>query len=111
MTSVRFSSAFHIRENSLKTFPWSRPLVYQSDMMTLIELNKTNDSKSLKGRVQGFCGDPQIIERLREMGLHQGLEICSVGRAPFGGPLLFRFGNTVLALRTEEAQCMLIEIM
>jgi ferrous iron transport protein A len=49
-----------------------------------------------------------MIERLKEMGLHQGLEVSFVGRAPFRGPLLYRFGNTVLALRLEEASCALI---
>ena len=60
-------------------------------------------------RIEGFTGDPVVIERLKEMGLHQGLEVHSVEQAPFGGPMLFRFGNTVLALRQEEAACTLIQ--
>lgn len=72
---------------------------------------KTSASDHLRGRIQGFSGDQLIIERLKEMGLHQGLEVQVVGRAPFGGPLLFRFGNTVLALRAEEAECTLIETL
>ena len=58
-----------------------------------------------KVKIQGFVGDPVIVERLKEMGFYPGLEIELVGRAPFGGPLIFRFGNTVLALRNEEAEC------
>lgn len=82
--------------------------------MTLAELNqkhsgKGTDHESLRARIEGFHGDPVIVERLKEMGLHQGLEVAPVGRAPFGGPMLFRFGNTVLALRYEEAQCTLIQ--
>jgi len=84
--------------------------------MTLIDLNrktqeKTNQDIALKAKIEGFYGDSTTVERLKEMGLHQGLEVASVGRAPFGGPLLFRFGNTVLALRYEEAQCALIQIL
>lgn len=58
--------------------------------------------------IKGFQGEPLIVERLKEMGFHQGLEIEAVGRAPFGGPCLYRFGNTVLALRSEEAECAII---
>jgi len=84
--------------------------------MTLVEfhqnhLKSPDKSKPLRARVQGFSGDGTVIERLKEMGIHQGLEIQIVGQAPFGGPLLFRFGNTVLALRSEEAECTLIQIL
>lgn len=71
--------------------------------------SQTMDPMPSKARIEGFAGDVTVIERLKEMGLHQGLEVQPVGRAPFGGPLLFRFGNTVLALRVEEAQCALIQ--
>lgn len=63
-----------------------------------------------KSTIQGFCGEPRIVERLKEMGFHQGLEIEAVGRAPFGGPHLYRFGNTVLALRSEEAECTILQV-
>lgn len=72
---------------------------------------QATESKLLRARIHGFSGDSTVIERLKEMGLHQGLELQPVGRAPFGGPLLFRFGNTVLALRVEEAQCALIQTL
>lgn len=80
--------------------------------MTLVELhqNHVQKSASAHAKIGGFHGDPWIIERLKEMGLHQGLEVEVMGQAPFGGPLLFRFGNTVLALRKEEAACTLIEM-
>ncbi len=84
--------------------------------MTLAELSlkkqeKINQDVALKARIEGFHGDSTVVERLKEMGLHQGLEVTPVGRAPFGGPMLFRFGNTVLALRLEEAQCALIQTL
>lgn len=79
--------------------------------MTLAEFSKNKSSENQSIRIQGFSGDPLVIERLKEMGLHQGLELEPVGRAPFGGPLLFRFGSTVLALRTEEAACTLIQAL
>lgn len=59
-------------------------------------------------QIRSFQGEASMVERLKEMGFHEGLEIQVAGYAPFGGPLLFRFGNTVLALRREEASCLLI---
>ncbi len=56
--------------------------------------------------ITGYNGDQQLIERLKELGLSQGLKISLVGRAPFLGPLLFRLGAMVLALREEEAACL-----
>ncbi len=84
--------------------------------MKLIELRQWQEKQSktglnFKARVRGFDGDSLIVERLKELGLHPGLEVQAVGQAPFGGPHLFRFGNTVLALRTEEAECTLIETL
>ncbi|MEZ0392682.1 MAG: ferrous iron transport protein A [Pseudobdellovibrionaceae bacterium] len=74
-------------------------------------LDSLGKSQTFKAKVQGFSGEPVLVERLKEMGLHPGLELLALGQAPFGGPLLFRFGNTVLALRQEEAACTLIEIL
>lgn len=74
-------------------------------------LEKASQQGALRARIEGFHGDSVLVERLKEMGLHQGLEVTPVGRAPFGGPLLYRFGNTVLALRFEEAQCALIQLI
>ena len=87
-----------------------------SGTMNLVDLQKehlnagkTLDFVSFRAHIKGFSGDAICVERLKEMGLHEGLEVQAVGQAPFGGPLLFRFGNTVLALRSEEAKCALIE--
>lgn len=86
--------------------------------LTLIEFHQKQLEKNIhepkgsamKAKIAGFSGDEMTIERLKEMGLHAGLEIQCLGQAPFRGPLLFQFGNTVLALRHEEAECTLIQI-
>jgi Fe2+ transport system protein FeoA len=51
-------------------------------------------------------GSHLLCERLHEMGLRPGLELEFWGRAPFKGPWLYRFQNTLLALREEEASCL-----
>lgn len=56
-----------------------------------------------------FSGSEQVRERLHEMGLRQGSQIYILGQAPFGGPLLIRFRQSFLALRSEEAQCAIVK--
>lgn len=65
-------------------------------------------SKNSTCSIDGLIGDSQITERLSDLGLYKGLELECLGRAPFGGPLIFRFGSGILALREKEAACVLI---
>ncbi len=66
-------------------------------------------NRNSQAEITGFTGDSLLIDRLKELGLYQGLIIENVGQAPFGGPLLYRFGGTILALRVEEAKCLLVK--
>lgn len=77
-----------------------------STSKTLQDLNVSLE----KGTITGFAGDALVGDRLKEMGIHLGIEVTFVGKAPFRGPRLYKFGNTVLALRKEEAVCALIQI-
>jgi len=42
--------------------------------------------------------------RLSEIGFYPGKKLVLVNAAPFGGPLAFELGNTVVALRRDEAR-------
>ena len=59
-------------------------------------------------RIHGFEGEPSVVQRLQEIGLHHGIQIKFMGQAPFHGPMLFRIGPTVVALREEEARCLIV---
>lgn len=73
--------------------------------MTLLDRSlKTGQTVEIKG----FAQEPFMRERLHEMGLRAGLQLKVMGRAPFGGPLLLRFNTSFLAVRNEEAQCILV---
>lgn len=76
--------------------------------MTLLNYSE-NHSKAANLIITDFTGAPDICERLHEMGLHKGLAIKLLGRAPLRGPLLIQFGTSFIALRAEEAQCTLIQ--
>ncbi len=64
-----------------------------------------------EGEIVGFSGDDAICERLHEMGLHQGIVLKVVGRAPWKGPWLVQFKMTCLALRIEEAECPVLKLI
>jgi Fe2+ transport system protein FeoA len=77
-------------------------------MMTLLNyVEKYPTAESLE--IFGIQGESSICERLQEMGLHKGLKIKLLGRAPLRGPLLIQFGTSFIALRAEEAACTLIQ--
>lgn len=61
-------------------------------------------------RLKSITGDEFICERLHELGLRPGLQIEYLGQAPLGGPVLVRFLTTTLALRIEEARCLIVSI-
>ena len=77
--------------------------------MNQIELVDFVDKNS-RAEIVGFKCDTEatclMVERLKEMGLYEGLMLEYLGQAPFGGPLLYRFSGTVVALRVEEARCL-----
>lgn len=78
--------------------------------MQLSEIMKTMKFGQ-KLLIASFSGDTLFMERLHEMGLRPGMMIEYWGRAPFRGPGLFKFRNTMLALREEEASCARVEFL
>lgn len=62
-----------------------------------------------RGILVGFQGFPMFIERLIDMGFHENVEVESLGRLPFSGPIILRCDQTLLALREEEALCLKIK--
>jgi ferrous iron transport protein A len=59
--------------------------------------------------IHDVIGNPSLSRRLREMGFHSGCEVRLLGRAPFGGPFVVQLHDSVLALRKDEAECLLIK--
>lgn len=53
-----------------------------------------------------FKGEPEILERIRELGIRHGSILKLLHAAPFNGPKLFQTSTTLLALRSEELECL-----
>lgn len=69
---------------------------------------------SLSDNVQALVVDIQpgeLAPRLVEMGLCKGCSVRILFRAPFNGPLAIDLGASVLSLRMDEAEMVLIEEM
>jgi len=53
--------------------------------------------------------NPELRERLIEMGFCQGVKGRLLQRLPFGGPLVLQAGTCTFALRKEDATCIHIQ--
>ncbi len=59
-------------------------------------------------QIVGLTGDAVLVSRLREMGFNRGETVQVTGSAPFGEPLLVELRGAVVALRKEEAACVML---
>ncbi len=55
------------------------------------------------------ASDQELVKRLADLGLRPGVDLQVLFRIPFGGPLVVRLGAMSLALRLEEAECLMVE--
>lgn len=51
----------------------------------------------------------ELRERLCEMGVYRGLKGRLVKHLPFGGPVILQAGESLFAVRREDAQWILIQ--
>ncbi len=77
---------------------------------TVMEPKKTLAAAPVRfqGPIRGLEGDAVLLSRLRELGFIPG-EIATVkGRVAFGDPILVTVRNMTVALRRQEAECVLL---
>jgi ferrous iron transport protein A len=71
--------------------------------MTLAEL-----ADGAHGTIQAVEGEEAICVQLMEAGFTPGQRVRVVARSPLGDPMAVALRGAVLALRREEARCILI---
>lgn len=59
--------------------------------------------------IRDHTGPRDLVERLNELGFRKDTECQYLGRTPLWGPLLFKIGPMVMALRENEAQCLIAD--
>ena len=62
-----------------------------------------------RGVIRDVDGEPDLIQRLMELGLTDGEEVEVVRFAPLGDPLEIRIRGYLLSLRRHEARSVLLE--
>jgi ferrous iron transport protein A len=62
-----------------------------------------------RGVIRDVDGEPDLIQRLMELGLTDGEEVELVRFAPLGDPLEIRIRGYLLSLRRHEARAVLLE--
>lgn len=58
--------------------------------------------------IRDVAGDPLVCQRLLELGFTPGQDVAVMAAAPLGGPLAVTVRGTILAIRREEAACILL---
>jgi ferrous iron transport protein A len=71
--------------------------------MLLNELKVGDQAKIIR------IADDVFRTKLLEMGIMPGTLVTLMLRAPFNGPLAFSYENTLLSIRTEDANNILVE--
>ena len=61
-----------------------------------------------KGIVQHISADISIRTRLIELGLIDNTEVCCIGASPLGDPRAYMIRGAVIALRSGEAENIII---
>jgi Fe2+ transport system protein FeoA len=81
----------------------------------LNEPRKREESRSLadvkegfQGHIREVQGDSSLCSRLLEMGFTPGQAVALVASSPFRDPIAFSLRGTVIALRRQEARCILV---
>ena len=64
--------------------------------------------KHCKVKIEKIIGDLGNQERLHELGFIPGSITSMIAKLPFNGPLAFKIHGTKLALRKEDADCILV---
>ncbi len=65
-------------------------------------------SAGFSGPIVGLKGQARLVARLQELGFIQGEIVTLKGTAPMGDPFIVQIRGTTLALRRQEAECILV---
>ncbi|MED9970642.1 MAG: ferrous iron transport protein A [Ruminococcus sp.] len=76
-------------------------------MMNCISLQKLGINKS--GIISKIDGNPDITDRLADMGFIEGACVCAEFVSPFGDPVAFRIRNTVVAVRKKDCAKIMVK--
>ena len=59
--------------------------------------------------IREFQGNPSVVSRLQDFGFTPGCEVLLFAKQPLGGAVAVALRGTKIALRCEDASCVLIQ--
>lgn len=70
--------------------------------------NLTNLQEGESAQVASLMNTGSIKRRLQDLGLVEGTKVECIQKSPFGDPVAYGIRGAVIALRTEDAQAVLL---
>lgn len=70
--------------------------------------NLSNLREGESAQVALLLGADAIRRRLQDLGLVEGTRVQCIQKSPFGDPVAYGIRGAVIALRTEDAKCILL---
>lgn len=70
--------------------------------------NLTNLQEGESAQVASLMNTGSIKRRLQDLGLVEGTRVECIQKSPFGDPVAYGIRGAVIALRTEDAQAVLL---
>ncbi len=64
-----------------------------------------------KARVRALTSDGALRRRMLDLGLISDTEVEALQKSPSGDPVAYYFRGAVIALRSEEASKILVEVL
>lgn len=74
----------------------------------MTEKNLTTLEEGEVARVALLLNTGSIKRRLQDLGLVEGTQVQCIQKSPFGDPVAYGIRGAVIALRTEDARCILV---
>ena len=69
----------------------------------------TDMKKGDREVIKGIAGSELLNLRLSEIGFVPGSQVTMMYSTPFGDPIIYQVRGSQIALRNEEAKCVLIK--
>lgn len=70
--------------------------------------NLTHLQEGESARVASLLNTGSIKRRLQDLGLVEGTKVQCIQKSPYGDPVAYSIRGAVIALRTEDAQGILV---
>lgn len=76
--------------------------------MDTLTRNLATLQEGQSAQVASLLNTGSIKRRLQDLGLVEGTQVRCIQKSPYGDPVAYSIRGAVIALRAEDAQCILV---